>query len=333
MNKKNIVLMIVIIICLIFACFTYIFVRNNNFAQADNQESAAKKNDTVTIKKDKSQSDVNKMNLVKESKKISEQNNENHIKKVNLYSNIPSSMLPLSGIAEIADLQPEIQNAVTSIAENNNIYMIQRSGNKLLIITDNPENIRHNIEFTEISLHNGHQIQTTFGYNDKISDSDNDIWDYDQETKMPIRHTKYNKNGDVEFTEIWNYQTNEPIKYEMKDSDGRVISIKKETQQGDSDLRVEHLIYDKDGNTKMNVSATYEGEDLKRFTFYNADKPEISGSIFSDYADGLKVKEIVYTSDLKLKEEYTSDYKDGVREDIKKFNDKNVEVQKYTQTE
>lgn len=256
------------------------------------------------------------------------QQEESLTKKANLYDDIASSAIPLSAISAISDLPVNIQDAVTKIAENNNIYMIQKNNDKILVITDNPENIRHSIEFTEISLSNGHQTQTTLGYNDKISDSDNDKWEYNEETQQPVKHIKYNGDGDIEFTEVWNYGSENPVKYEMKDAEGRVISMRKETQQGDTDLRVEHLVYDKDGNTKLNVSATYDGEDIKRFTYYNADKPNISGSIFSDYTDGLRTKETVYTSDLKVKEVYTSEYKDGTREEIIKWNNDNMEVQK-----
>ena len=133
----------------------------------------------------------------------------------------------------------------------------------------------------------------------------------------------------MEFVETWNYDDSEPIKYEMKDSNGKVISLRKETLENGTDLRVEHLLYDKDGKTRINVSATYEGEDIKRFTYYNADKLNESGSIFSDYSNGYKTKETVYTSDLKVKNSYTSEYKDDSRTDIIKWDNKNKEVHKY----
>ena len=114
----------------------------------------------------------------------------------------------------------------------------------------------------------------------------------------------------------------------MKDSEGKVISIRKETLNNGTDLRIEHLIYDKDGNTKINVSTTFEDADIKRFTYYNADKTNESCSIFSDYTDGQKTKETVYTSDLKVKNTYSSDYKDGNRENIIIYDNKNHELKK-----
>ena len=62
----------------------------------------------------------------------------------------------------------------------------------------------------------------------------------------------------------------------MKDGNGHIISMRKETLNDGTNLRIEHLVYDKNGNTKINVSTTYDGEDVKRFTYYNADKPKLA---------------------------------------------------------
>lgn len=298
---------------------------NENESLTD-KSTITKQKETLKHKGDKSTINVNK----KASDKDVKTNNiqDKFIQKANLYTDFSSSSIPLSTISILADLPENIQNNTAKIAENNNIFMVQKYHHKLFIISDNPANIRHGIDFTEISIDNGHQTRTTLGYNDRIVDSDNDIWDYDPETHQPVRHTKYNKDGDIEFTEVWNYEPNEQIKYEMKDGNNRVISLRKETLQNNTDLRIEHLIYDKDGNTKINVSVTYDGEDVKRFTYYNSDKPAISGSVFSDYTDGLKTKETIYTSDLKPKETFTSTYKDGTREEITIFDNQNKEIKK-----
>ena len=114
----------------------------------------------------------------------------------------------------------------------------------------------------------------------------------------------------------------------MKDSDGHVVSMRKEMVENGTDLRVEHLVYDSNGNTRINVSITYDGPDVKRFTYYNADKTAESGSVFDEYSNGLKTKETVYTSDLKVQNHYTSDYKDGNRESITVWDNQNKETQK-----
>ena len=261
-------------------------------------------------------------------KNLSTRKEDKFITKTNLHNEMLPSALPLSAISIISELPKNVKESVLKIAETSNIYMIQPKREKLLVITDNPANIRHGVEFIEISTISGQQTKTTLGYNDKMKDSENDKWEYN-EAKQPIRHTKYNNDGDMEFVETWSYEPNEPIKYEMKDDKNNVISVRKETLENGTDLRIEHLLYDKHGKTEINVSATYEGEDIKRFTYYNADKINDSGSIFSDYSNGLKTKETVYTSDLKVKNSYTSEYNDGNREEITKWDNKNQEVHKY----
>lgn len=332
MEKKKIVISAAAV-CIALCCVVGI-VYNSNKNQSTNdgnvQVNDVKSGTKSSIKKEELQKEVSSLGT--ESTDIKQahiQKDDKISKNANLYKDPSSFSMPLSAIALVSELPHNIQAKVSKIAENNSIYMIQRNKDKIIIITDNPENIRHSIEFTEITLSNGHETKTTLGYNDKMKDSNNDIWEYHQETQQPIRHTKYNADGDMEFVEVWNYENDNPVKYEMKDSKGNVISMRKETQHGDSDLRVEHLVYDKDGNTKVNVSAAYDGADIKRFTYYNADKAKESGSVFSEYSsDGYKTKETLYTSDLKVKNTYTSDYQDGERTDIKVYDVNNKEIQK-----
>ena len=299
--------------------------------ESEQQETTVSGNNGKNSNNNLSKTDKNNKSLkggIVEEKGFFHDKNESVIQ-TNLYDDLPSSALPLSAITEISNVPDNIRETVTDISKNSNIYMIQKQKDKLLIISDNSENIRHGIEFTELNILNGHQIRTTLGYNDKIKDSQNDIWAYDKDTNQPIKHTKYDSNGDVEFVEEWNYDSDNPVKYEMKDSEGKVISIRKETLSNGTDLRIEHLLYDKNGNTKVNVSTTFEDADIKRFTYYNADKTNESCSIFSDYSDGQKTKETIYTSDLKLKNTYSSDYKDGNRENIIIYDNKNHVVKKF----
>lgn len=285
----------------------------------------------LTNKKDKTvkKQDKSFKAGIQQTDSLKPEKSNSNIIKADLYNDTPSSALPLSAITEISTLPENVREIVVNISRDNNIYLVQKHNNKLLIISDNPENIRHGIDFTEVTISNGHQIKTTLGYNDKMKDSRNDVWAYKPDTNQPVKHMKYNDEGDIEFVEEWNYEPENPVKYEMKDSEGKVISIKKETLSNGTDLRVEHLIYDKDGKTKVNVSATYEGDDIKRFTYYNADKINESASVFSDYSEGVKTKETVYTSDLKVKNTYISDYNEGNREDIIIYDNKNQEIKKY----
>lgn len=336
MDKKKIIICAAIVFSVVFLTYKYLNKECVSNIKTNKGISSVSEQNISTVDKTDKIDAIDKKNkksvIKKEIKNQTEQDNtakDDKVVKANLYNEMSSSVMPLSAITELGNLPQNIQTLVSDIAKSGNIYMLNKIKDKLLIISDNPENIRHGIEFTEVSITNGHQIKTTLGYNDKIKDSQNDIWEYNNETHQPVRHTKYNSDGDMEFVEVWNYDENDPVKYEMKDSAGKVISMRKETLNGGTDLRVEHLLYDKDGNTRINVSTTYDGDDIKRFTYYNADKVNESGSIFSEYSDGQKTKETVYTSDLKVKNTYTSDYKDGNREDIIIWDNQNLEVKKY----
>ena len=334
MDKKKIILLIVVVLITGFSIYTYINKHDaadkiDNINKIEKQDNKSLNLKELTNKKTVEDKKTSNNEQSKSTNIETQETSENNIIHTNLYNDLSSTELPLSAITELSALPHNIQNVVYDISKNGNIYMIQKNHNKLLIIADNPENIRHSIEFTEVSLSNGHKIKTTLGYNDTMKDSQNDIWEYNHETGQPIRHTKYNSDGDMEFVEIWNYAPDEPIKYEMKNADGKVISMRKETLKDGTDLRIEHLLYDRDGNTQINVSATYDGADIKRFTYYNAEKINESGSIFSEYSDGQKTKETVYTSDLKVKNTYTSNYKDGNRDEIIKWDNQNKEIKKY----
>ena len=55
---------------------------------------------------------------------------------------------------------------------------------------------------------------------------------------------------------------------------------------------------------KVNLTVNYDGADLTRFTYYNADKLNESGSVISEYKDGVITKETVYTSDYKDRQRF-----------------------------
>ena len=338
MKKKNIFVFSLFVCIVCYASFLYF--NNKDAAKIENKTRIlSSKNISEKIPVQNKENIDNNYVLTQKNKTLSEKKNNdksinnkvipNETKKTDMFDDISSSAMPLSVITLIADLPTNIKDTIVTISKSHDIYMIQKHHDKLLIITNNPENIRHGIEFTELSLLNGHQSRTTLGYNDRIKDSENDIWEYDTISHLPLRHTKYNNNGDMEFVELWNYDENTPVKYQMKDSNGKVISMRNETITDGTNLRVENLLYDNEGNTKISISTTYEGDDIKRFNYYNADKLDDSGSVFSDYKDGLKTKETVYSADLKIKNTYTSDYKDGNRENIIIWNNQNQEIKKY----
>ena len=330
MNKKKILSAILVIAGLSAGV---LFVNNSKNGSEDSKTSIQQSKPAVSVPQAANNSGQT-------------ENNPEHIKQLSVSQNVQADSnngvirsvgildgsVPYSAIDEISNLPENVQNIVKTTADSKgSVYMVRKNGNKVFMIAENPANIRHGIEFVEISIPSGHKTTATFGYNDKIKDSDNDIWEYDKvsEIQRPIRHTKYNNDGDMEFVEIWNYDEN-PIKYEMKDGSGNVISVRKETMDSDTSLRVEHLLYDKKGNTKVNVTTAFDNGNITRFTYYNADKISEGGSIFNEYADGVKTKETVYTSDLKVKNVYKPSYTDGVPSEVQVLDGKNNEIKKLT---
>ena len=332
MEKKKILAGIAIA-AVVLSITTVIFVKNTktDMQSVDNNQEISKQTDTVESLKaaDKNnKAEGNENNISKEQNVVNENSalSKENYKKTNLYNNVPSSMMPLSAIVEVSDQPEQVKSALSKILENSNgVYMVKNIGNKILVVTENPNNIRHGVDFVEIDTKSGHQVTSKLGYSDKMKDSDNDFWEYEnaETQQFPIKHIKYNTSGDAEFIETWNYQASDPVKYEMKDADGNIISIKKETLDSNNNLRVENLVYDKNGKTKINLSISYEGDELKRFTYYNADKPSESASVFAEYSDGVKTKETLYTSDLKVKNVYKPAYKEGRRENIQVYNSDN----------
>lgn len=269
----------------------------------------------------------------KQIKKVAPQKFEQKIKdnkiKSDLYKGVPDSLLPLSAISEIASLNGNLHKTIKELVDNSTgVLYAKRNGNKLLMVVENPDDNRHGLEFIEISADGKHEKIGFLLSKYSESNTDDDLWEYEteEEVKRPVKHTKFNSDGEVEFVETWNYSSDEPIKYELKNKDDKVISLVKETIDENNSMRQEHLIYDKDGKTKLNLTVNYDGADLTRFTYYNADKQEESGSLFSEFKDGIKTKETVYTSDYKVKNVYVPKYKDNERSEIQVLDNENQEV-------
>ena len=269
----------------------------------------------------------------KQIKKVAPQKFEQKIKdnkiKSDLYKGVPDSLLPLSAISEIASLNGNLHKTIKELVDNSTgVLYAKRNGNKLLMVVENPDDNRHGLEFIEISADGKHEKIGFLLSKYSEGNTDDDLWEYEteEEVKRPVNHTKFNYDGEVEFVETWNYSSDEPIKYELKNKEDKVISLVKETIDENNSMRQEHLIYDKDGKTKLNLTVNYDGADLTRFTYYNADKKEERGSLFSEFKDGIKTKETVYTSDYKVKNVYVPKYKDNERSEIQVLDNENQEV-------
>lgn len=240
------------------------------------------------------------------------------IKKAELYNSTDKNM-PLSAIAGLSEMPDEVVKTVETLLQESSggIYFMTRFKDKVFLITDlTPEGEenpikRHDFSFVEISLNDGSIINTQI----KDEDSKQDKWDFNND--LPLSHTHYDKDKKPVYSEFWDYSSEDPVKYKKVDKDGNVISLRKEVIENGVNLREEHVFYDNEGNMTRNVSFNYDGTDLTRFTYYNSEMPDDSAIIISEFEDGVKKKETLYSSDYKIKNIYFPEYKDGQKSEIK----------------
>lgn len=241
-------------------------------------------------------------------------------------------LIPLSAIYDYNSFSDKTQKAIKNVIEKSpkGIYFYESSKDKIFIISDSSaENstwMRHDFDVITIYPETG---ETTVESSNQVKESENDIWEYNEvmDVSVPVKHIHFNNDGNIEFTEYWNYSQEEPVRYKMTDENDKTISILKETTEGDDKLRQEHIFYDKDGNVKKSLSTNFEGADISRVTYYDSNSPENSATVVNEYSDGLKTKETVYTSDYKLKNTYTAEYKDNERTSVSNSNDTALNVQ------
>lgn len=251
------------------------------------------------------------------------------VKTHNLYTNTPYN-IPLSAIVEITKASEKAQKAAEGLLENaQGFYFVKFDENHktLEILLENPVTTadtypRHNIELAYID-ENGNIKYTAKGYKGEDGETsnaveaENDIWEFDKsvEPYRPIKHVVYDEHDNIKFTEVWNYDENEPVKYEMKDGNDKVVSILKETVDHSSNYRKEHVFYNKDGKTELSLSVNYDGANLSRLTYYDSKNHE-GISIISEFADGNKTKEVIYNQEYELQNTLKSEYENGVRKNI-----------------
>ena len=252
---------------------------------------------------------------------------EKTVKKAYLYSEYDNNAIPLSAIAELTDLPEQIKKYIHDIIEYSNIYLLNKNDNEIIVLSENIEDIRHGLEISKISLDTHNITKYSLGGYTEDQENAKNVWNYDRKTKLPTKHTKLDENDNILYTEIWNYDSKSPIKYEMRDTEGKIISIKKETLDEHSNMRVENLFYDSKGHIEISITATYIGANIVRFTYYNLNNPNESMSLFSEYSDGVKIKETVYSSDYKVQKIYKSDYEDGIRTSLGIFDANNNKLE------
>lgn len=256
--------------------------------------------------------------------------------KINLYHFAEGTDIPLSAIAQISKLPSNIRTIVNNQVKNAEVYYLDVQKDRVVIIKEAVDEAdrftRHDFEVINISLTDG-KISRETAFPEKMSndESKTEIWKYEileGDMVVPESHTSLNKDGTVKTVENWFYGDDD-LKYKLTDGDGKILSLRKTSKSNNGSWRDEHLFYDKDGKTALNVSFVFENNHISRFTYYNPSSPDTSVIMFNEYKDIDKVKETVYSSDYKLKNSYTSVYKDGERKAIKVFDDKNEEVEEY----
>ena len=112
----------------------------------------------------------------------------------------------------------------------------------------------------------------------------------------------------------------------MKNASGNVVSVMKETVDGDMSYRQEHIFYDDNGNIRKSLTIHYEGADLKWFTYYDSLSPENSVTIESEYENGMKILEKIYNSEYKLIYTIKAQYNDGIRTRIELYDADGKEI-------
>lgn len=262
------------------------------------------------------------------------------VKKYDLYSSTLYD-LPLFSIVEISKLPQSIKDKVDKILEDSQgFYLLRFDGEKVLIILQNPiinseTYKRHDLQFAEISK-DGEVTYHNAGYAGiagEIFEHENaDSWILDEtvEPHRPLKHTSYNENGKVKFIETWNYDEKDPVKYQMKDSHEKVISLLKEVQENDSNYRREHVFYDNDGNIKMSLTINYDGANVSRLTFYNSHDLIDSITIVGEFENGIKTKELIYNEEYQLVNSVHSDYVDDERKCIRVLDSEGNEINKIS---
>jgi hypothetical protein len=262
--------------------------------------------------------------------------------KANLYSDSPN-YLPFVSIAETAQLPAEMKQKINAILELSQgcYYLKTNTENKgIFVILQNPAMYssnrypRHNLQIAEINS-NGTVTYKNLGFTGEDNEIENAVtpsklekWTYDETTEpaRPLTHTVYDKKNKVLYSEKWNYDDTDPVKYEMDDGAGKVVSVMKETLDDDTRYRQEHIFYDEEGNTIKSMTVNYDGADIQWFTYYDANHPQNSVMIESVYEDGLKKEEKIYNQNFKLEKTLSANYENGERTRIKLHNAEGEEI-------
>lgn len=267
-------------------------------------------------------------------------------KKYDLYNSTPYD-LPFSSIVDISRHPESTKKEIDTLLEEAQGFYYLKSDNEgnVFIILQNPIQDsgvypRHNLEFVEITASGNKNIYSPVyaGIEGETinavaeANSKPDIWKFDKSTEpyRPNKHTAYDERGKVKFSEYWYYSEKDDTKYVMKSPKGKVLSILKETLDGDSNYRREHIFYNEDGEVEMSISINYDGANISRFTYYNSLDKDNSVSIISEYTDGVKTKEQIYNANYGLVKTFKAKYTDTFRTEIETFDSEGNAINKIS---
>ena len=172
----------------------------------------------------------------------------------------------------------------------------------------------------EIDTVTGNVSYVDFGFNGQEDEINNAVvqqkgeeWVFDEseEPYRPLKHTVYDKKKKILYSEMWNYDETEPVKYEMTNEKGNVISVRKEVFDNNSGYREEHILYDDDGKIVRSMTADYDGANLKWFTYYDSNMTHNNITIESEYENGIKIAENIYNQEYQLVKKLTAGYNNG----------------------
>lgn len=257
-------------------------------------------------------------------------------KKINLYKSFEDRNVPLSAVVQISALPQNIREIINKQITDSEVYYLGAVKDKVIILKEalNEEDrfTRHDFEIVSVSIPDG-KIQKETKFPSKMSneDSKTEVWQYEVlegDMVVPSTHTSLNEDGSVKTIENWFYGDDD-LKYKVTNGEGKTLSLRKTTKSKDGNWRDEHIFYTDDGQTALNVSFVYENNQIARLTYYDSTAPETSVTMVNEYDDAEKTKELLYTSDYKLKNIYTSDYNDGERSEIKVFDKSNNELETF----
>ncbi len=327
MENKKIILLIGVLL-LVAGAAGYFLIEREIKPENVVQQKAAEK----TVKKDK----ITKNDI--ESKK------EEKVIKADLYAET-SNFVPFTSVSQIANLSPQKKQKVDALLElSQGCYYLKVNPDKdeIFVILQNPVMYssdrypRHNIQIAVIKSDNTITYENLGFSGEKneienaVLQQNNEDWAFDESTEpaRPLTHTAYDKKKRPLYSESWNYDSAEPVKYEMKDDKGKVVSVMKDTINGDTEYRQEHIFYDPEGNITKSLTVNYQGADIKWFTYYDAKNPSKSITIESEYNEGLKSAEKVYNQNFKLENILKANYQNGDCKELEVFDSNGEKVMK-----